>query len=453
MIFKPLPPSPLRSAGPGLQESLHHYALRIAAQCCMSIRKLEKFLLRDDPRAPKAGNAAFPSSWIGPRSNFRSLLKALQRDTGVGNLHNGTFHAIADVVGRGGTRRRQIRGEGRVWCPVCYLEWEDASSCEPLIWAFEMLSACAVHGVQLESRCHVCAASQAFSVGYRERRFCEQCGSALGHRNGTEELDRQALWVNSTLLKFTSWIEEVDVPITNANFLAFLTAMSNRRGTEESLPPVIKAYVKWELDKAVKELSLPTLATLLNFAAYQGVALQDILCEPTFAASGHMVPSADRFDGLLFRRRDLQLSHRRVVYVISKLTASNGPVPPPSVVWAELGLWCNGVRGYCPHEHQAYRERFLAQKALMGLDRFKRAATSCMRLLESPISASKQKVCLREHLRTNYGLDDAGSSHCANACVNLREALVLSADEEELIRFEKHRIRRAERWVASAEPP
>lgn len=66
---------------------------------------------------------------------------------------------------------------------------------------------------------------------------------------------------------------------------------------------------------------------------------------------------------------------------------------------------------------------------------------------------SKQKVCLREHLRTNYGLDDAGSSHCANACVNLREALVLSADEEELIRFEKHRIRRAERWVASAEPP
>ena len=123
VIFKPLPPSPLRSAGPGLQESLHHYALRIAAQCCMSIRKLEKFLLRDDPRAPKAGNAAFPSSWIGPRSNFRSLLKALQRDTGVGNLHNGTFHAIADVVGRGGTRRRQIRGEGRVWCPVCYLEW------------------------------------------------------------------------------------------------------------------------------------------------------------------------------------------------------------------------------------------------------------------------------------------------------------------------------------------
>ena len=259
--------------------------------------------------------------------------------------------------------------------------------------------------------------------------------------------------MTSTRLKFTSWIEEVDVPITNANFLAFLTAMSNRRGAEESLPPVIKAYVKWELDKAVKELSLPTLATLLNFAAYQGVALQDILCEPTFAASGHMVPSADRFDGLLFRRRDLQLSHRRVVYVISKLTASNGPVPPPSVVWAELGLWCNGVRGYCPHEHQAYRERFLAQKALMGLDRFKRAATSCMRLLESPISASKQKVCLREHLRTNYGLDDAGSSHCANACVNLREALVLSADEEELIRFEKHRIRRAERWVASAEPP
>ena len=88
----------------------------------------------------------------------------------------------------------------------------------------------------------------------------------------------------------------------------------------------------------------------------------------------------------------------------------------------------------------------------MGLDRFKRAATSCMRLLESSASDSKQKVSLREHLRTNYGLDDAGSSHCANACANLRKALVLSADEAELIRFEKHRIKKTERWAASADP-
>lgn len=447
-LLTPLPPSPLRSGGPGLQESVHHYALRIAAQCCFSIRALEVFLLRDDSRAKKAGNAIFPSSWVGPRSNFRSLLSALERDTGVRNLHTGTFHAVADVMGRGGTRRRQIRGEGRVWCPTCYLQWDDRSSSEPLIWAFDMLTACSIHGVRLEARCNSCGASQGFSVSFRERRSCQACLAPLGHGKGILETDKQAAWVNATLLDFTLWLETVNEPISSEKYFDFLTSMRARRSDEEKLPPVIRAYVGTQYGKNSRNISLPTVSTLLNCAAFQGVAIQDILCEPTFAASPHIAQGATRFEGLMFRRRDLQLPHRRVVYVIAKLAANEMPIPPPSVVWGELGLWCDGVRDYCPLEHQAFKAKFQTQSRLSSPDRFKRGASSCMRLLQRSEGSQEQRELLRQHLRASRDFDEAGAEQCVEASLNLREALDLSSNEVELLAFENRRAREVALWAA-----
>ena len=448
----PLPPSPLRSSGPGLQESLHHYALRMAAQCCLSLRKFEEFLLRDDERGPKAGNAVFPSSWIGPRSNFRGLLAALKRDTGVANLHTGTFHAVADVMGRGGTRRRQIRGDGRAWCPECYLTWDDRSSSEPLIWAFDMLSACSVHGVRLESRCRACGSSQEFSVRYRERRTCQVCKAPLGHAEGILEADKQAIWVNATLLSYTGWLEEVDSPITDENYLSFLTLLRARRKGDGALPPLISSYVDMHYGHRCKRTSLPTVSTFLNLAAFQGVAIQDILCEPAFAASAHIAQGAVRFDGLLFRRRDLQKAQRRIVYIIDKLAADSSPVPPASVVWREVGLWCDGVRDYCPFEHSLFKSKFHDQARFTSLERFRRGATACMRLLQKLDAAVDREALLREHLLTNHGLDQLAAAQCAEACVKLKMAADQSLNETELLSFESQRADRVSQWAAGIEP-
>src|SRR3990167_5308845 len=447
-LVTPLPPSPLRSGGPGLQESLHHYALRMAAQCCLTIRKLEEFLLRDDPRAPKAGNAIFPSSWIGPRSNFRSLLAALEHDTGVHNLHTGTFHVLADVMGRGGTRRRQIRGEGRVWCPACYLDWDDPSSSEPLIWAFDMLTACPNHGVQLESRCSSCGVSQEFSAGYRHRRKCQRCQCSLAHGKGARESDKQALWVNAALLEFTTWIATVDTPITNEKYLEFLAEM-RARPNGEPLPPPIRGYIAMEYHRRALKRSLPTVTTLLNLAAFQGVAIHEILCHPSFAASPRIVPGVARFDGLLFRRRDLTRPHRRVVYVIDKLASGASPLPPPSVLWRELGLWCDGVRDYCPLEHESFTTRFRTQDRLLSVQRFKLGATSCMRLLEKGGVPVDFKESLIQHLVQRFDFNAAAAEQCASACAGLREALALSEDEGELLAFETRLAHEVAQWAAN----
>jgi hypothetical protein len=446
-VLTSLPPSLLRTGGPGLQESVHHYALRMAAQCCFSLGKLETFLLRNESDGKRAGSAFFPSSWIGPRSNFRALLSALERDTGVKNLHTGTFLSVSDVMGRGGTRRRQIRGDGRVWCPACYLKWDDRSSFEPLIWAFDMLSACPIHGVELESRCRECGAAQSFSVDYRRRRSCKVCASPLGHDGGVIEVDKQALWVNATLLQFTRWIEEVDEPITSEKYIQFLELM-RAKGSIDGLPPVIRSYVETVRDKGRRRVSLPTISTLLNLAAFQGVAVQDLLCEPSFAASPHLAQGATRFEGVLFRRRDLQLPHRRIVYVMAKLAESGDPVPPPSVVWGQLGLWCDGVRDYCPVEHHAFREKFRAQRLPVSMSRFKLATAACMRLLTTITDKKDAKELALNNLKAKYCFDDVAADFCLEACRNLAEALDSSSSEEELTKFESRRAAGVARWAA-----
>lgn len=445
-VFTPLPPSDLRTPAPGLQESLHHYALRMADRCCMSLTQLEVFLKREEERPVVAGNARFPSSWIGPRSNFRPLLRSLERDTGVKGLHTGTFHVVADVMGRGGTRRRQIRGEGRAWCPTCYLQWDERSSSEPLVWAFDMLTACSLHGTLLETRCRSCNASQGFSVRYRLRRRCQHCNDALGHNLGRQEENKQNEWVNRTLLEFTRWIGEEAQPITGKNYETFLNCMLDGHKAGRKFPKTILNYCRVSRSAARRDMALPTVSTLLNLAAYQGTTVQAILCDPQSAASEHFFESGSRFEGLLFKRRDLQQEHKRVIYVLSRLANSNSILPPPSLVWLEIKLWCDGVRDICPNEHTRYAEKYQAQRVHAGPYRFKRGVEACLRLLEKP---KPKKMAALDKVLTEFGYDAISRRECIEASVNLRRALRLSLIDVVLAEFEVKRSSAVEAWAAN----
>lgn len=443
-----LPPSPLKSAGDGLQESLHHYALRMAEMCCLPLGRFEMFLLRDDASASKAGNAFFPSSWIGPRSNFRPLLAALKRDTGLENLHTGTFHVVADVMGRGGTRRRQVRGEGRAWCPACYFKWDENSSCEPLIWAFDMLTACPTHSVLLETRCDACNAPQGFSVAYRKRRRCEHCNNALGHDHGVQELAWQNQWVNKTLLQFTQWLEETDEPINLLNYEVFLHQLNERQKAEGTVRPAVLRYLSTNRDVASRKLCLPTISTLLNFAAFQGTTIQAILCEPSFAASRNLIDEGGRFEGLLFKRRDLSDAQARVIFILSRLVASGLAIPPPSIVWLELKLWLDKVRDICPFEQGQYIDKFRAQPTRLSLQRFLNGVNYCLRQLEQDDSEPDKSKVVKLHESLGYERKDA--SQCVEAALNLRDALLLSLDKTQLAQFEADRTRVLADWTANA---
>lgn len=444
-LFTPLPPVPLRTAGPGLQESLHHYALRMADIGCVSLGTLEGMLLRSSDRAGITCNAIFPSSWIGPRSKFRELLFALERDTGVDNLRTGTFHVVADVLGRGGMRRRQVRGEGRAWCPTCYQHWDADTSCEPLLWAFDMLTACPVHDTLLETRCPECSSSQSFSVPYKSRRQCMNCGADLGHQDGLSERDKQNKWVNQTLVSFADWISETHEPVKDGGYAQFLNEFLDRSQEASPLP---RWLLRYHSDSR-RNPSLPTISTLLNFAALQGTTVQAILCQPSESASaGFFDSQAAKFDGLLFRRRDLTLPLRKVVFVLSELASSSCLVPPPSIVWLELGLWCSVVEDVCPLERSAYAEKYRTQKHSMSAQRFKRGVTFCMRRFEKSASdADDRDGCLSHLMSMGYPADSA--NECVSASMALRGALYKAMDTAELEEFDARRAARASAWATN----
>ncbi|MFC3716314.1 TniQ family protein [Luteimonas soli] len=436
---------PLRTAGPGLQESLHHYALRIADIGCVSLRALESMLLRSSDRAGINCNAVFPSSWIGPRSKFRELLSALERDTGVDNLRIGTFHVVADVLGRGGTRRRQVRGEGRAWCPACYHLWDEGTSCEPLLWAFDMLTACPIHDTRLETSCPECNSSQSFSVPYRSRRQCTDCGARLGHLHGLMERDKQNRWVNQTLLSFARWIGDTREPVNSGSYVQFIHHVRNR-------PPEASPLPEWAVryhSNQRPDLALPTISTLLNWAALQGTTVQEILCDPSTAASTGLFDSqSNQFDGLLFRRRDLTLPLRKVVFVLSELASSSCLVPPPSIVWLELGLWCSVVEDVCPLERSAYAEKYRTQKHSMSAQRFKRGVTSCMRRFKKSASdVDDRDGCLSLLMSLGYSADSA--NECVSASMALRAALYRAMDNAKLEEFDAIRAARASAWATN----
>jgi len=446
--FTPLPPSPLRSSGPGLQESLHHYALRMASACCMPLRKLEEFLLRDSARPGRVGNAIFPSSWIGPRSNFQALLTALRRDTGVSNLHIGTFHVVAGVIGAGGLRRRHDRGGGRAWCPMCYQQWDPKYSSEPLIWAFDMMSACPLHNVLMETRCRECNSPQEFSVPIRKRTVCQHCAALLGHSDGAAEVNQQNLWVNGALLRLTQWLEETDSPIDGRGYEQFVELMRARSG----LPPVIRTYLYTHAYTSQKGLSLPTLTGLLNLAAFQGTEVSTILCEPTFAASENLTEGRRPFEGLLFRPRDLRESHRRIAVVLDQLARSENLIPPVSVVWLELGHWVDASRDICPLEHRRYTDAFMRQRRSLSRQRFKAGVCRCMRLLEKHPNERDPLKYLRRILITDHGHQGAGADECAEASVNLWRA-IRRCSSGQLAKHEEKKASSLAAWAHGDEAP
>ena len=442
--FTPLPPSGLRSSGPGLQESLHHYALRLASQCCLSLHKFEKFLLRDEAGPSLEAARASPNRWIGPRSKFLELLAALKRDTGLDNLHRGTFWAVADVLGSGGTRGRYRSGAGRAWCPACYLEWDPLTSSEPLIWVFQMLTACPRHGIRLEGRCSHCRSDQPLAVPYPARRTCKGCGRPLGHAEGVPEIDRQSIWVNEALRKFTEWLGEATEPITPHGYVECVTALVEQRDS------AIRSYLL-HMRTAQRHFAKPSISTLLNIAAVQGTTIQAVLTDPSSAASPNLL-GATRFEGLLFRRRDLRESHRVVTFVLATLGESNGVLPPPSIVWLACDLWCEMARDICPLEHNRFSERYRAQKFPQGRHRFKRGVAMCLRLLhgENPDRGSISEVT--RALVELHGHSNQGADACISAALNLRNAIRRSQESGVLQAFEKSRREAVAQWAGNLPP-
>jgi hypothetical protein len=216
--------------------------------------------------------------------------------------------------------------------------------------------------------------------------------------------------------------------------------MIERFKGEPELPPLLRQNLVNYLRAGG---SSPTISQLLNVAAFQGAAIQEVLTEPTFAASRNFFENGDRFQGLMFRRRDLRLAHRQLAYVLADLLSAQDLLPPPAPVWRELGLWGDTAREACPHEHHRYVDRYKAQRTSLGAYRFKMGVEECLRLLELGGETSIERVAVR--LRTPRDRQEA--IECYQAAVSLRVTLQRSADARLLEAWEATRGSEFAEWT------
>ena len=73
----------------------------------------------------------------------------------------------------------------RAWCPLCYESRRAANLpvYEPLLWSFQIVSVCPVHGQPLDEICPLCAKVQYAFSGRSRPGMCWRCGEWLGRVN------------------------------------------------------------------------------------------------------------------------------------------------------------------------------------------------------------------------------------------------------------------------------
>ena len=362
--WTPLPPLQLRGVESGLVESLNHYAQRMAHICGITRDRLVRVLKRHRglPHRERGGQQV--SSWTGPSSDYASLLFPLMELTGQQDLFKGTFHCVSGVLGRGGLATMSEKVNRHRWCPKCYLDWDDDVSYEPLVWAFSMLTACPTHGVLMEGRCTHCGLEQNALSRYSHRRICRVCKQSLAWIGSRAPADPSQEWVDSTLAKFTQFSASLDAVLPFSVYTEFLDGMRERLRSGEAFPPAIRQFVSQRIDSS--KLALPTIAQYLNFCAFQGCEIEEMMTSPRSAASRPLFDRGAGFATIPFKRRAIASNIVSIGLCMERLLASNDLLlPSTGLLCRQFGVWADVVRDRLPDLHRLYIERYVAQSVVL----------------------------------------------------------------------------------------
>lgn len=289
--WTPLPPLELRGIGTSRVESLTHYCSRLAWTSGITVGKLVAGL--QDSSNPNKGFSNRISAFCGPGEDYLEALSLLECTTGNYFLRHGTFWAIHDVLGRTGLNKHN---SVRRWCPKCIEEWDVEQSWEPLVHHIRLVGRCRIHGCSLRDRCAKCWGKQPIVSAYNKSLRCIHCTASLhegvSYQDATPFMD----WVESevfNLVRFCAtpgeraWIADYKWFVEQVHFETSYT-----KGIRRSL---IKELTR-VLERAKGQR--PSLRTLLNVAALQGISVVDIFQNPGVAAERPLLDMWEHYDYL-----------------------------------------------------------------------------------------------------------------------------------------------------------
>ena len=333
-------------------ESIDHYLLRLAWITGISRRQILRMGAGCDS---DVGQPVFRSGYSYECAP--DYLLDLEELTGVTNLRHGTFWALKEVLSaRPFGRTRNFRR----WCPVCYRDWDVQTSVEPLVFSVALCLRCPQHGCELEESCVHCGAHQSPGTLYKDRRRCIACGQSLGHDGKCPLLSKLDEWANGQVVKLVELCTAQGAAlIPRESFATYIADLKCAAADEEAAPMLLEQVGKF------KAMERPSIRTLINCAALQGVSVIDILLQSREAATKPLLDQWAERSILPLDMGQVTTSAVEVLKVCRRLMqySSIGFIPPLEFVTRDLHFHSGNLRELRLDIYQKYCQKYLDQAA------------------------------------------------------------------------------------------
>jgi hypothetical protein len=281
-----LPPLPIMGVGTSLVESAEHYACRLAWTSGITMSQLRLLF----PKPGRGCSSSGSSGFCGPGRLFEERISWLEKLCGVESIRCGTFSVLNSVLSSRALNKSSARHR---WCPRCYLEWDERTSYEPLLWRVNLTVFCPVHLCALETSCESCDSPQAISRSYEERRICSSCSRSLSGHGRTFTPSDYASWAQKQVTELIELCANPGQrPIEHDAYLQFVRGVAGWLERPSSLPRQLRLSYS---DALAGRKSRAGLNIIIGFAAFQGISAVELLTNPRAAASPPLLPGVDAF--------------------------------------------------------------------------------------------------------------------------------------------------------------
>lgn len=266
-----LPPTRLAGIGTAMVESLDHYVARLAVSCASSPRIMAQLVWQSAGRSPSISAHGQIQKSVLDNLEFA---QELERLTGVPNLRCGTFCALSNVLN---LTRSVSRTRGRQWCPLCYYEWDNLHSYEPLYWSITFASHCAEHLTRLVRNCHHCGAEQTWFRSLARRRVCACCSGSLGFHPPALPATDIERWIDHAVLDLVATCAEPETGVLPKEKAASLIRSILDTRPDKSAPRWCREFRDDVIEVGAQALSI---GALLNLCAMRHEQPSHVLLGP-----------------------------------------------------------------------------------------------------------------------------------------------------------------------------
>lgn len=402
-----LPPIKLKAVGTAFVESVPSYVSRMLWTTGITLGQLAGRVARH--AIPGAGSAGTFLSAEALSAVAISRIEQLELLSGEANLRCGSLWALSEII----SYNTSVYGEyKRRWCPRCYEGW-DVDSYEPLIWRIDLLGVCPKHHCRMECVCPRCGQFQRDTHRQDLRRICCVCRTSLSEGATWRRRPAFAQWIDEQIMQLIEYCatpREAPAPRSIYTDLAVgLRINAKRSGKRDAVMRVILRDIERH---ARRNSRRPTLRSLLNVCAIQGICAQELLCAPR-QVSGPML--FDQWPGMTYLPLPSAVNAQRI-YVASRylgdFIALNPPFfPPIKILLRGFNIQIRALGDVAGEIVDAYDERYLDQGTMSRRSLLRSALLCARRALYrpkgGPIAANFEMLKKRVARQAGVGLEDA----------------------------------------------